>query len=832
MAAPSNKSDDSRPTWHYEPLLLIAAALAAGIFVDRHWPLAITTWWLLALAALAAWSLVWRWRRHAAASCLMLVAVAAIGGAWHHVRWHLVPSDHVVRAIREEGQPICLQATVMSSPRIIPAPPPTPLRTIPVGDRSRCEIEITSVRDGAIWRRATGRTRLFVAGHVLGVRVGDSVQVFALYQRPTPALNPGEFDFADFERSERRWCSLAADSPACLSVGATGSWASPRRWLDTTRRHGELQLRRYLSPRRAVLAAAVMLGEREYLDADRNETFLVTGTVHLLAISGLNLGILVYVFWVLGRTGMLSRRAMLAAAIAFAVIYALLTDAEPPVLRAAVLITVFCLARWSGRPVSPWNVLAGAGIAVLAWNPAWLFHVGAQLSFLAVAVLAWFQPLLSLAPPADPLDRLILESRSWLWRCGRYALMIVWQVVLSGTVIWLLSFPLVWRQYHLISLVALALNPLVWLPMTFALFSGFAVLVLSWVSPPLGMVAGSICDWSLWLMETAISWGEPFPHSYYWLPAPPAWWVAAFYVGLALAAAVPAFRLRRSWCVAMLIAWTAVAFYLAMPLDSTSTRPGKSLDVTFVAVGHGAAILMELPDGRTMLYDCGHLGSPLAGVRPIAAVLWSRGITHLDAVVISHADSDHYNALPELLERFSVGVVYISTVMWGNKAPGLVTLREAIDTQGIPVRTLQAGDRLRLAAQTATTIEVLHPPRGGVFGADNANSIVLLVEHADRRVLLTGDLESRGLTDLMAEPALDCDLLLAPHHGSPRSNPQGTVPLKPHTRFYPLPRRLASVTSGHERIHCPTRPRTREARQGDCPRQERVRRYARPDCRA
>jgi competence protein ComEC len=387
-----------------------------------------------------------------------------------------------------------------------------------------------------------------------------------------------------------------------------------------------------------------MLGEREYLDADRNERFLVTGTVHLLAISGLNLGILVYVFWVLGRTGLLSRRGTLAAAIAFAVIYALLTDAEPPVLRAAALITVFCLARWSGRPVSPWNVLAGAALVVLAWNPAWLFHVGAQLSFLAVAVLALFQPLLTISRPPDPLDRLILESRSWFYRTFRTALLIVWQVVISGALVSLLTFPLVWRYYNLISPIGLLLNPLVWLPMSASLFSGFGVLTLSWLSPTLGHLCGGICDGSLWLMESIIAWGEPLRNGYHWLPAPPVWWIAIFYVVLTAVVMFPQVRPRWRWSAALLMGWTAIAFYLAMPLPSSqSARP---LEVTFASVGHGAAILIELPDGRNILYDSGRLGSPLSGARPIAALLWSHGITHLDAVVISHADSDHYNALP------------------------------------------------------------------------------------------------------------------------------------------------------------------------------------------
>ena len=102
----------------------------------------------------------------------------------------------------------------------------------------------------------------------------------------------------------------------------------------------------------------------------------------------------------------------------------------------------------------------------------------------------------------------------------------------------------------------------------------------------------------------------------------------------------------------------------------------RPLACNFVAVGHGVSVLVELPDGRNLLYDAGRLGSPLAGVRPVSSVLWSRGITHLDAVVISHADADHFNATPGLLERFSVGAIYVSPVMFEELPPAVKELHE------------------------------------------------------------------------------------------------------------------------------------------------------------
>jgi len=101
--------------------------------------------------------------------------------------------------------------------------------------------------------------------------------------------------------------------------------------------------------------------------------------------------------------------------------------------------------------------------------------------------------------------------------------------------------------------------------------------------------------------------------------------------------------------------------------------------------------------------------------------------------------------------------------------PGV--LRSAIEQAGIPVRQIWMGDRLHLGPEVS--IDVLHPPRLGVVGNDNANSVTVCIEHAGRLILLPGDLESSGMEDLTAELPRDCDVLLAPHHGSRRSDPPG-----------------------------------------------------------
>src|SRR5439155_24893291 len=135
-------------------------------------------------------------------------------------------------------------------------------------------------------------------------------------------------------------------------------------------------------------------------------------------------------------------------------------------------------------------------------------------------------------------------------------------------------------------------------------------------------------------VEGAVEGAAAFPASHFWVPGPATWWLWTFYAALAFLAAAPRFRPPARWCLALFAAWSAIG--LAAGLWPKSG--GDRLDCTFLSVGHGCAVVLELPDGQTLLYDAGRLASPAGAARSVSGYLWSRGKTHIDAIVLSHAD--------------------------------------------------------------------------------------------------------------------------------------------------------------------------------------------------
>src|SRR5262245_58469585 len=147
-----------RAAAHYRPLLIVLAAVCAGIVADRYrwpWPLSFPTWFLLAVAGWAAWFVASRHRSKRTSIAALCIALAAAGAAWHHLRWDLFADDDLGRFASQTPQPICLEGIATAAPREFPSPPLDPLRPFSSGPRSRLIVDVVGIRDGTVWRSAS-----------------------------------------------------------------------------------------------------------------------------------------------------------------------------------------------------------------------------------------------------------------------------------------------------------------------------------------------------------------------------------------------------------------------------------------------------------------------------------------------------------------------------------------------------------------------------------------------------------------------------------------------------------------------------------------------------
>jgi competence protein ComEC len=768
----STEAEDRPRRVTVAPLVPLALAVSAGIVIDRYAaPFGTPGWGAVALAAVAV-VVAWGHRRERVWAAALLLAFAALGGGWHHYRWSDLSADDLARGVSEEPRPAWVRGVLSD----VSAPRPGDGARDP--GSTRALLEVSAVCDGACWRRASGRVQLIVVGNGADLEAGQAVEAAGSLARVARPLNPGEFDYRDYLRAQGVRLRLAVAEPGGVWRVGGGAALPWTRWLGRARAWSHARLTAGLDPRVAPLAAALLLGRREGVDPDVNDAFARTGTTHLLAISGLHLQVLAGLLWLTFRAVGVERRVAFGAVALATIGYALLVGLMPSVVRSMAMTVTVCLAGMWHRPHRPANLLAMAALVTVALNPAHLFDVGGQLSFLAIAAIVWgVRPANDLIRfgyhaltfryqgPGGPLDELERRLEPWWRSMTRRWQGIVFGPVTVSLVVWLAALPLVALRFHLVSPIGVLLNiPLVPLTSAALLASGLA-LGLSAVWAPLGAPAAWLCSLLLGWTEAIVRWGAAQRWGHAFVPGPPWAWVAAFYglLGLATAAGVCRWPVRR-WAWGTLCVWTVLGLGLCL----APRRPG-ALEADVLAVGHGLAVVVQSADGRTALYDCGRMGDPSVGRRVVAPALWARGVSRLDAVILSHADSDHYNGLPDLLDRFRVGVVRVPPGFAGPANPGAGRLVEQVRARRIAVRTIAAGERWGWAG---TRFSVLHPPAGWPPDTtDNARSVVLEVESRGRRILLTGDLEREGLAALVDQPAPPLDIFLAPHHGGRTANP-------------------------------------------------------------
>ncbi|MBD2767618.1 ComEC family competence protein [Hymenobacter sp. BT664] len=514
------------PFVRYTPALIvgIAGSLYFGATGPALWPYA------TALAALATLLIFWSVRQHTpaatdAAGALALLAVAGCGAALTQQATESRRADHL---LRWADQVECYQAVVDDYTVARPTTFATTLR-------------VQAVRVAGRWRRASGRVRV-VLPRTTDLGAPQYGEVWLVNGHPSPSkppLNPGEFDYRRYLELRQvyhqqfvhpdQYRVLRLDPPNPLI--AVSMRASTR--LDEVFRHYIKSKREY------AIASALVLGLKDDVDAATKQAYTATGTTHIMAVSGLQVGLLfAAVSWLLRKLlGRARGFRLWSALLGLAVIwsYAFLTGLSASVLRATVMFTIIILGRAFGRQDSIFNTLGVAAFGLLLWNPFLVADVGFQLSFLAVLSIVYGQP--RIARQLDVAAYFYARRRPWqprlvqrAWQAVGGFLNVVWQAVALSLAAQVATFALSLYYFHQFPFSFLLAN-LVAVPISsWAVYVGIGLLVLKGVALALGAVlpagAAAWLDWlprgAAWLFEQLV-W--LFNESIFWVSRHLAGWV-------------------------------------------------------------------------------------------------------------------------------------------------------------------------------------------------------------------------------------------------------------------------------------------------------------------
>ena len=760
------------------PAATIALGIALGVLIDRYgsWSLNV----LLAgfVVACLTWALSQALQRFRSAAVSVVVISAFSGAIYHHHVWHSLPSEDIAPLLTLQPTLIRCEGVVASAPVVTP-PRENPFNSrLPPKSSTQFQLAIERLDAIAGHRSVSGRLQIVIDGIMDGVKKGDRVDVQGWSQANRPLMNPGDFDRAAFNRGKGLRGIVRVRDPELVNVTVPGT-SIFERVCRTLRNRAEAVLESAISDNVRPVADAMLLGDRTMLSREMRTVFVESGTVHLLAISGLHIGILMVFLLAIGRAMRLSSRHSILMAVTVLFIYLQVADCRPPMIRAFVIIAIWSVGRLVRRPAFSANSLAIAAIVILGMNPTSLFDVGSQLSFLAVAVIFWLtslgrlsngEPDVAALSDADnktvdgPTSIPEALQRPWVQSLKSFGKTVgaIWLV--SGS-IWLISAPLVVSVFNVVSPVGLVINVFLIPVVSLGLCFGFAAILLGVISQtiawPFAFVFGWFLEWLVAIVDLAAS--IDLGHAY--VPEPPVWWLIIFYSAVATAMLATTLKRRpaRVWCGVGV--WTIFGLTL-LPTN----REEGSLRCTTLYVGHGLSVIVETPSGKTLVYDVGSRAGGEFSSRVLKEALWARGISKVDALIVSHSDIDHYNGAIDLLESLPVGRILCSRHFPDPRQRLTLKTFEAAAESGVRTTIISQGDSLSL--DDAVTMQILQPVAATSYSSDNAASVVLEIEYQRRRILLTGDVDDDGLDELLKQPTRKVDVLMAPHHGAPTANPR------------------------------------------------------------
>ena len=634
---------------------------------------------------------------------------------------------------------------------------------------------------------ATGKVRLSVISpHPFGGKTkysdlgrpetkliaGQQIMVVATIDRIHNYQTPGSFDYIGHMHNRGIYCSgwLKSDQYIMLITSSPQSLLTDIFFYPQQVRQ---RIHDFLTSRDNNLTSgiykALLIGDRSSLSAATIEQFISTGTMHLLAISGLHIGLLsllIYTIiysllkrseWLLLHTHLPSLSLILCFPVLIG--YAFIAGMNIPVLRAVLSAGLMLFAVLVRRPHSILHLISAAALIVLILQPAALFSVSFQLSFSAVLAIGLVYPKLPIPDSA--------KNHGWLESAGRWTI----SALLVSVAATIGTLPFLLYHFNRFSPIGPVMNLLIEPLLCFiALPIGLLAIPCIFFAPQLAEVLFTLGGYGIIAADRLTSWAGQLPFASIWTITPTI--AEIIFYGLLLILSLQAGKSRKK----------TIIFIIGSVLLTANFTSGLYLDrkrdftrISYLDVGQGSATLIEKDDGRVILIDGGGSFSDRfnVGEGVISPFLRKQRIWRIDKLIITHPDSDHYNGLLFIINRFKPEIIYT------NGRPDQAKLYKEILTRikekEIQKRQPQPGEIIhtsRLCSLSCLGMPgIITEP--GV--SDNNKSLIMMLTcgkgNDQKRFLFPGDIEQEAERLLLDKNIpVAANILLSPHHGSRSSS--------------------------------------------------------------
>ncbi|MFH1784144.1 MAG: DNA internalization-related competence protein ComEC/Rec2, partial [bacterium] len=723
-------------------LVIVSIAYIIGIIISSAFNLPFAQVGILCLFVFL-WSVFSLKNKKLHTGLALLYFAAVLAGSSHYAYRSNSVSKNIGTFLNTNDE-VLIDGTIHSDIEFLPSGMTFALESESIEDNSGVHIVKSKIKVNYISRDQAG----------LDINYNDRVKVKGRLYFPGEVTVPGVFDYGMYLRN-KGFASIVSvrDSESITKIGYEKGLSSFfARSIISIRRSFQKFISESVSEEQASLLSGILLGMRKNISAGIQDAFSNSGMMHVLAVSGLHVGLVGAFCFMLLKRLYVPHKIGAAVAIVLVFVYAFVTGGRPSAMRAALMVAFGLSAFILERDKNFYHSLALACLVILVLNPMNLFDVGFQLSFVATLSILYFTPKIT--------EILKFKPR---WLAGTIGVTVAAYIGVM---------PITAYYFNKVSLIGLVANILVVPLVGIIVGTGFVSFLLSLLSsfllPVSGFVMGMLADALLFLIKFFSS----LPYAFLHVSTPGILFLVSYYIFAIWLGQIKSFDMFKRYAGVLLVVLIGWSVYANVAGDDR-------LRVTFIDVGQGDAIFLEFPDKSNMLIDGGGSlnDSFRIGERVVVPFLWHRRVRRIDRLVLSHPHYNHLKGLLDVMEYFPVKEVFI-----GNSSYPSGDYRRflrMIKDKEIPLMIVNSPVSYEIGNRIEWSI--LNPVGTSKVDDDadvDNNSIVSRFKYKDFSLLLTGDIRE-GVQIRLARENTGVSVLQIPRHGKNPLNQRFLLKIHP-----------------------------------------------------
>lgn len=582
------------------------------------------------------------------------------------------------------------------------------------------------------------------------IRYGDRVRLYSKLLTITSARNPGDFDMKNYLNANNIFTKCYLEYPDEIQIVNKSKSFSFLKIIFSIRSSIAERLGEFVGGVEASFLKGILIGDRSEIPFDLKESFINSGVIHILAVSGLHVGMLILILVAILDFIRMNEKMKFFTISFILIFYIFLTGAAPSVIRASIMAIVLLGGTILERRLNIYNSLAVAALIILLYDARFLFHSGFQLSFIAViSIVALYPQIMKINEvlPKSLKSCLLLQK-----------LLMLFAISISAAIG---TLPFTSYYFGKISIIGIVANLVIIPLMTLVLALGLTVTIFSFLNDFVTSFFAESTKFFTYILLVLVDYFGNLKFSHINEKFSFEAGVLYYIVILFLFSATREIFLKRILIAVFLV--TNLTLYIDL-------FRSEKLKIIFFDVGQGDAALIRTPDGENILIDAGAKTAYRdVAERFIVPYLKRNNINKLDLMINSHPHSDHIGGMPYILRSMKVNRV----VDAGSAESTIFYLeyKKLIDSLQISYKQVGRGDTVYISKKIR--MYILHPDILARTERNlNNHSLVIKVLFGKNSILLTGDVEEYYENDIINhyKEFVKSDILKAAHHGSNSSN--------------------------------------------------------------